>query len=57
MVRAVVGTLLDVGSGKITVNQFKQIVDGRDRQLAGMNVPAEGLYLVSVKYPNEIFLK
>jgi tRNA pseudouridine38-40 synthase len=56
-VRAIVGTLLEVGSGKITVNQVKQILESRDRKKAGMNVPPEGLYLMSVKYPREIFLK
>jgi tRNA pseudouridine38-40 synthase len=57
MVRAIVGTLLEVGSGKMTVNQVKQILESRDRKKAGMNVPPEGLYLMSVKYPREIFLK
>lgn len=55
MVRAVVGTLLDVGTGKITPEQFKAILASGDRRKAGMNVPAEGLYLVRVKYPRRIF--
>lgn len=55
MVRAVVGTLLDVGTGKITLEQFKAILASGDRRKAGMNVPAEGLYLVRVKYPRRIF--
>ncbi len=54
MVRAVVGTLLDVGTGKITVKQFQSIIQGKDRKRAGMNVPAEGLYLMRVKYPRKI---
>lgn len=57
MVRAIVGTLLDVGIGKITVEQFKQILNSKDRKKAGMNVPPEGLYLMKVKYPQKIFLK
>lgn len=57
MVRAVAGTLLDVGSGKITVQEFQRIIKSRDRKNAGMNVPAEGLYLHRVKYPPHIFLK
>jgi tRNA pseudouridine38-40 synthase len=57
MVRAIVGTLLDVGTGKITVQDFSKILKNKDRKLAGMNVPAEGLYLVSVKYPASIFIK
>ncbi|MBL7850422.1 MAG: tRNA pseudouridine(38-40) synthase TruA [Cyclobacteriaceae bacterium] len=56
MVRAVVGTLLDVGSGKITMEEFKAILHSRDRRKAGMNVPAEGLFLVRVKYPRRIFV-
>ncbi len=56
MVRAVVGTLLDVGSGKITLDEFRHILKSKDRQKAGMNVPAEGLYLMSVAYRRGIFL-
>lgn len=57
MVRAVVGTLLDVGTGKITVEDFRKIIQSRDRRRAGANVPAHGLYLVSVKYPASIFIR
>lgn len=55
MVRAIVGTLLDVGTGKITVQDFEKIIQSKDRKKAGMNVPPEGLYLKSVKYPASIF--
>ncbi len=57
MVRAVVGTLLDVGTGKTSIQDFKAILRSRDRRRAGANVPPYGLYLVSVKYPSQIFLK
>ena len=57
MVRAVVGTLLDVGTGKITKREFLSIIESRDRKKAGANVPPYGLYLESVKYPSEIFIK
>jgi tRNA pseudouridine38-40 synthase len=57
MVRAVVGTLLDVGSGKITLKEFQDILKSKDRKKAGMNVPPEGLYLMEVKYHKTIFLK
>jgi tRNA pseudouridine38-40 synthase len=50
MVRAIVGTLLDVGTGKISISEFQEIIKGKDRKKAGMNVPAEGLFLTSVKY-------
>lgn len=55
MVRAVVGTLLDVGTGKISIEEFKSILDGKDRKKAGMNVEPYGLYLTKVKYPKSIF--
>ncbi len=55
MVRAVVGTLLDVGNGKLTVKQFQEILKSKDRKKAGMNVPPEGLYLTQVKYHKSLF--
>lgn len=54
MVRAIVGTLVDVGKGKITVNEFKDIVAKMDRSAAGVSAPAKGLYLLSINYPNEL---
>ena len=57
MVRAGVGTLLDVGTGKITQKEFVSILQSRDRKKAGANVPAHGLYLEQVKYRQQIFLK
>jgi len=56
MVRAIVGTLLEVGSQKISVKEFQTIVKSKDRKKAGMNVPAEGLYLTGVRYPKNIYL-
>ncbi|HZY78316.1 MAG TPA: tRNA pseudouridine(38-40) synthase TruA [Cyclobacteriaceae bacterium] len=56
MVRAVVGTLLDTGTGKISLKAFQEILKSKDRKKAGMNVPAEGLFLVKVKYPKGIFI-
>jgi tRNA pseudouridine38-40 synthase len=56
MVRAVVGTLLDVGTGKIGLDDFKAILKSCDRKRAGMNVPAEGLFLMRVTYPRGIFV-
>lgn len=57
MVRAIVGTLLDVGSGKTSLNEFHQILQSRDRKKAGANVPPYGLYLTHVKYPGNTFIK
>jgi tRNA pseudouridine38-40 synthase len=57
MVRATVGTLLDVGTGKISITDFKQIIKSKDRKKAGENVSPAGLFLTKVKYPASIFLK
>lgn len=54
MVRAIVGTLLDIGSGKISLNDVNSIIKSKDRSRAGVSVPAKGLSLVRVKYPEEI---
>lgn len=51
MVRAIVGTLTDVGLGKLSVEDFRTIIEGRDRNKAGFSVPAHGLYLTKVIYP------
>jgi tRNA pseudouridine38-40 synthase len=51
MVRAIVGTLINVGIEKITLNDFRAIIESKDRGKAGFSVPAHGLYLVNVQYP------
>lgn len=56
MVRAVVGTLLEVGRGKMTLDEFRAVIEAKDRCKAGMSVPAQGLYLVDVQYPSEVFV-
>ena len=50
MVRAIVGTLLDVGLGKITSDDCKEIIESKNRSRAGVSVPAKGLSLTKVKY-------
>ena len=55
MVRAIVGTLLDVGLGKISIDDFKSIIENQDRTLAGASVKAKGLFLTRVEYPERIF--
>jgi tRNA pseudouridine38-40 synthase len=57
MVRAIVGTLLDAGINKISVNDVEAIIQSRDRKKAGANVPPYGLFLTKVKYPSSIFIK
>lgn len=55
MVRTIVGTLLQVGQGRMTVEQFEQIIRAQDRNAAGRAAPANGLFLVEVGYPEEVF--
>jgi len=55
MVRAVVGTLLELGQGRLTMAQLQEILDSKDRCKAGRAVPAHGLHLVEVEYPASIF--
>jgi tRNA pseudouridine38-40 synthase len=55
MVRAIVGTLINVGKGKITVEDFQTIIDKKNRSAAGLSVPACGLYLTNVIYPKNYF--
>ncbi|WP_187262820.1 tRNA pseudouridine(38-40) synthase TruA [Pontibacter beigongshangensis] len=57
MVRLVVGTLLDVGKGKLTVAQFEEAIASQDRSRASGAAPAEGLYLAQVEYPADLFSK
>jgi tRNA pseudouridine38-40 synthase len=56
MVRAIVGTLIEVGTGKITLEDFKQIIESKDRCNAGTSAPAQGLFLTQVTYPKTIFI-
>lgn len=55
MVRAIVGTLLEVGRGKMTPDEFRQVIEARNRCDAGTSVPAKGLFLVNVEYPEDVF--
>lgn len=56
MVRSIVGTLIDVGLEKKSINNFKKIIRSKDRSMAGYSVPAKGLFLKRINYPKEIFL-
>ena len=56
MVRAVVGTLFDIGRGKMTKEQLEDIIAAKDRCKAGHSAPAEGLSLVEIKYPKNLFI-
>ena len=52
MVRAIVGTLIDIGRGKISTQDFRMIIESKNRSNAGFSVPAKGLYLSEVTYPD-----
>lgn len=56
MVRAIVGTLLDVGFLRIEVDGFRQIIESRNRSEAGTSAPARGLFLTDVQYPPGVFI-
>ena len=56
MVRAVVGTLFEVGRDKMTKEQFAEVITKHNRSAAGDSAPAEGLFLVQIDYPQELFL-
>jgi tRNA pseudouridine38-40 synthase len=53
MVRKLVGTLIDIGKGRLQPEDIPRLFAARDRSLAGSTVPPEGLYLVEVEYPEE----
>lgn len=55
MVRAVVGTLLEIGFEKRTVADMEKIIQSKNRSEAGPSAPAEGLYLTDIVYPESIF--
>lgn len=57
MVRAIVGTLLEVGKGKSDIENVKRIIESKDRNKAGVSVPAQGLYLTKITYPKTHFNK
>lgn len=56
MVRAIVGTLVEVGRGKMSVDDFRKVIEDKNRCSAGSSVPAHGLYLCDVGFPEDLFL-
>lgn len=56
MVRAIVGTLLQVGRGRLTVEEFCQVIERKNRCSAGDSVAASGLFLEEIEYPDSIFI-
>ena len=56
MVRAIVGTMIDIGSGKLDLKMFEEIILLKDRCRAGKSAPAKGLFLTCIEYPDDIYL-
>ena len=56
MVRAIVGTLIEIGEGKISFSDIETILMSKDRAKAGYSVPANGLSLIDIEYPKEILI-
>ena len=54
MVRAIVGTILKVGKGKITLEEFREVIESKTRSKAGLSVPACGLYLMKIEHTEKI---
>ncbi len=57
MVRAIVGTLMEIGTGRQPVEYIQAVLESKDRSAAGASVPAEGLYLTQVNYPYPLLKK
>lgn len=57
MVRAITGTLVEVGRGKMSPDAFRDIIAARDLSLSGSSAPAQGLFLNNIIYPAELFLE
>ena len=56
MVRAIVGTITDVGLGKIDIQQMENIIKSKNRSNAGYSVPGCGLYFMGADYPPEVYV-
>lgn len=54
MVRAIVGTMLEIGQGKLSINGFRKIIESKDRCCAGTSVPGHALFLYDIEYPKGI---
>jgi tRNA pseudouridine38-40 synthase len=55
MVRAIVGTMAEVGQGKLSTDEFRKIIEAKDRGAAGASAPPEGLFLANIVYPEGLF--
>ena len=55
MVRAIVGTLIEVGRGKMTIDSMRKVIEAKNRCQAGESVPGNALFLVDIQYPEKCF--
>lgn len=55
MVRAIVGTMTEIGFGKMNLAEFEEIIFAKNRSRAGKSAPAQGLFLTGIEYPDEIY--
>jgi tRNA pseudouridine38-40 synthase len=51
MVRAIVGTLIEIGTNKMSIDEFQRVIDSKSRQQAGASAPSTGLFLWDISYP------
>lgn len=56
MVRSIVGTMKEVGFGKMDLKKFEEIIISKDRNKSGISAPAKGLFLTNIEYPADIFI-
>jgi tRNA pseudouridine38-40 synthase len=56
MVRAIVGTLIEVGRGKMSLDGFRQVIESKNRGNAGTSMPGNALFLIDIEYPPSIFI-
>jgi tRNA pseudouridine38-40 synthase len=56
MVRAIVGTMVEIGFKRMDLPEFENIILAKDRCKAGKSAPSKGLFLVDIEYPEEIFI-
>ncbi len=56
MVRAITGTMLEIGFGKISLDDFRKIIESKDRSKAGNSIPSHGLFLTGIEYPENLII-
>jgi tRNA pseudouridine38-40 synthase len=56
MIRAIVGTLIEIGEGKYEISHLDHVIKSKNREVAGYSVPAQGLYLSNIMYPKNFLL-